>query len=88
MSFIGIGQIFSSKAARSLKSSAFVSYTMYVVPVNISKKCITCLIQSGHRLVAVLPVETGSIESLRNAVIGGPMESVYGLSTSQVFDVR
>lgn len=84
-SFIGCVQVFLEKTAANLKSLTLAGHSMHLMLFSYSKEYYKILIQRRRSLLGFLAVKTGKTEDTSNAEIGGPLESVYGNSTFQVF---
>lgn len=80
--------MFLEKTTKRLKSFALVDYLIRLVLFNFKTRYRRRLIQSGHRLVAFLSVETKNREGMREANIVGLREAVYSYPTFHVLGTR
>lgn len=70
----------------NLKSCTLVQYPVHVVLLNFKKKYKNSLLQSGHNLVALFPVETEKSEGLKDAHICDPREVVNRYFTFKLLE--
>lgn len=83
-----IAYILSDKTASSLKGSALVVFLVHVVLLNFSDAFKWCPIQSGHGVVAILPlVCVAGQQGVNNASVE-MKESFYGHISSATAEMR